>query len=269
MWAFRDLHTQQTLINNTFRERRSLLKSCFPKLDIEDPTIARWDHVKCMEGFPNNLEPIRQFMLEAISQKCEGLMLKLLDSIIPPAAAIESAVKQEETDEDVESEEAEDEGEADDVEVDDAHAKATAEAIDGADTYEKPKRKKTGRRKALLATYEPDKRVESWLKVKRDYGDLGDSIDVVPVGAWHGQGRKASWWSPILLAVYNPETGGYQALCKCISGFTDQFYKDLNVRYAEGSQTCSRSLKTYVDSGLTPDVWWEPSEVIRVVCNYS
>jgi ATP-dependent DNA ligase len=52
------------------------------------------------------------------------------------------------------------------------------------------------------------------LKVKRDYGDLGDSLDVVPVGAWHGQGRKTGWWSPILLAVYNPDTGGFQALCK-------------------------------------------------------
>lgn len=33
-------------------------------------------------------------------------------------------------------------------------------------------------------------------------------------GAWHGQGRKTGWWSPILLAVYDPETGGFQALCK-------------------------------------------------------
>lgn len=52
------------------------------------------------------------------------------------------------------------------------------------------------------------------LKVKRDYGDLGDSLDVVPIGAWHGQGRKAGWWSPILLAVYDPDSERFQALCK-------------------------------------------------------
>lgn len=63
-----------------------------------------------------------------------------------------------------------------------------------------------------------------------------------PIGAWHGQGRKAGWWSPLLLALYDPETGGFQAVCKwcadcyflravilrqerSISGFTDQFYK--------------------------------------------
>jgi DNA ligase-1 len=31
----------------------------------------------------------------------------------------------------------------------------------------------------------------SWLKLKRDYLEgLADSLDLVPIGAWHGQGRK-------------------------------------------------------------------------------
>ena len=47
-------------------------------------------------------------------------------------------------------------------------------------------------------------------QVKKDYlDDLGDSLDLVPIGAWHGQGRKASWWSPFLLAVYDEEAGGF------------------------------------------------------------
>jgi DNA ligase-1 len=47
---------------------------------------------------------------------------------------------------------------------------------------------------------------------------VGDSIDLVPIGAWHGNGRKAAWWSPILLGVYDPERGILVALCKCMSG---------------------------------------------------
>ncbi|CAI6007100.1 unnamed protein product [Closterium sp. NIES-65] len=42
--------------------------------------------------------------------------------------------------------------------------------------------------------YFPNKRSDSWLKVKRDYvAGLGDSLDLVPIGAWHGNGRKAGW----------------------------------------------------------------------------
>lgn len=106
-----------------------------------------------MEGFPNNLEPVRQFMLEAISQKCEGLMLKLLDSVVPPAGADE--VKAEG------GEEEELEGQD---EVDQEGGDDTVEEAENED--EKPEvgeTKKGGRRKALLATYEPDKRVESWV----------------------------------------------------------------------------------------------------------
>lgn len=67
------------------------------------------------------------------------------------------------------------------------------------------------------AGYSASKRCDSWLKVqtyfsteevfgvlvlcshhcsqvKRDYVEgLGDSLDLVPIGAWYGNGRKAGW----------------------------------------------------------------------------
>jgi len=57
------------------------------------------------------------------------------------------------------------------------------------------------------------------------------------VAGWHGQGRKARFWSPILLAVRNEETGSLEAVCKCISGFTDSFYKANKEFYNKESGT--------------------------------
>ena len=65
----------------------------------------------------------------------------------------------------------------------------------------------------------PDKRTSAWLKLKKDYViGLGDSLDLVPIGAWHGNGRKAQWWSPILLAVWDPDAEKLVAVYKCMSG---------------------------------------------------
>lgn len=110
-----------------------------------------------MEGTPSNLEPIRQFMLEAISEKCEGLMLKLLDSAAPD---VETKIEDDLTDDGENGTEELDGLEEEKPALDDDDQEAGAEG-EGDDEV-KPGKK--GRRKALLATYEPDKRVESWVR---------------------------------------------------------------------------------------------------------
>jgi DNA ligase-1 len=89
--------------------------------------------------------------------------------------------------------------------------------------------------------------------VKKDYADGSDSMDLVPIGAWHGNGRKAGWWSPILLACRNEEDRVLQAVCKCISGFTDAFYKDLNIRYAVDGENTTYEKPWEYESALTPE----------------
>ena len=120
--------------------------------------------------------------------------------------------------------------------------------------------KKGGRRKALLSTYEPDKRLDSWLKVKKDYNTTADTIDLIPVGGWHGQGRKSKWWSPILLAARNPETGSLEAVTKCMSGFTDAFYKANREVYDYGTDNII-SRPSYVEYVGEPAVWFRAHEV--------
>ncbi|THU95401.1 ATP-dependent DNA ligase [Dendrothele bispora CBS 962.96] len=124
------------------------------------------------------------------------------------------------------------------------------------------------RSKPLRAVYDADKRTNAWMKLKKDYvTGLGDSLDLVPIGAWYGNGRKARWWSPILLGVWDPQKGYVVGVCKCMSGFSDNFYKALSDRYklTEDSETCSKTARWECETGgLRPDVYFKPQEVWEI-----
>ncbi|CAN7053391.1 unnamed protein product [Brassica rapa subsp. trilocularis] len=110
------------------------------------------------------------------------------------------------------------------------------------------------------AGYCPTKRSDSWLKVKRDYVDgLGDTLDLVPIGAWHGNGRKAGWYSPFLMACYNPETEEFQSVCRVMSGFSDAFYIEMKEFYSEDK--ILEKKPPYYRTGETPDMWF-PAGVV-------
>eukprot|EP00898_Chlorokybus_atmophyticus_P005360 jgi/Chlat1/5825/Chrsp4S06177 len=91
------------------------------------------------------------------------------------------------------------------------------------------------------SSYEPSKRSDRWLKVKRDYvSGLHDTLDLVPIGAWWGNGRKAGWFSPFLVAVWDPDKEEYQSLCRVMSGFSDAFYQ--KVLHSITRSDCSTGL---------------------------
>ena len=65
--------------------------------------------------------------------------------------------------------------------------------------------------------------------MSRDYcEELRDSLDLVPIGAWYGNGRKTGWFSPFLLAAWDPEAERFQSVCRCMSGFSDTFYTEVS-----------------------------------------
>jgi len=109
-----------------------------------------------------------------------------------------------------------------------------AQLLDSGEIVESSDEKRNkSRRKPLPATYEPDKRTTSWLKLKKDYvTGVGDTLDIIPIGAWHGNGRKVQWWSPILLALWDPDIGQPVAICKCMSGTVFAFgqFRDIGLR---------------------------------------
>ncbi|KAI0397559.1 ATP-dependent DNA ligase [Xylariaceae sp. FL0594] len=263
----------QPLLDRPFRERRSLLRSLF----VEIPNRFTW--VRSMDATSQDSEAVLDFFKQATDSKCEGIMVKILDNL--PNLPLPDTTLTETGDKNLA---AMDQEQAEDPAKGKSKEKTT------------PTRTNT-RRKPLLATYEPDKRLESWLKVKKDYSASFDTLDLIPVAAWHGQGRKAKWWSPILLAVRNEATGSLEAVCKCMSGFTDAFYKANRRFYDDGSgddpepgnadmeeqkeeevdhvdeeeedeEGATRKYKnirktkpSFVEYAGHPDVWFEPQEV--------
>ncbi|KAL0343398.1 UNVERIFIED_CONTAM: DNA ligase 6 [Sesamum angustifolium] len=113
------------------------------------------------------------------------------------------------------------------------------------------------------AGYTPSKRSDAWLKVKRDYVEgLSDSLDLVPIGAWHGNGRKAGWFSPFLMACYNPDTEDFQSVCRVMSGFSDVFYTEMK-EFFSGDRVLSKRPPYYKTSEM-PDMWFSPELVWEI-----
>merc|ERR1711870_84973 len=114
------------------------------------------------------------------------------------------------------------------------------------------------------ATYEPSKRSLNWLKLKKDYLDgMADSIDVVPIGAFYGKGKRTGAYGAFLLAIYNAEDEEFQTVCKAGTGFSDEdlvthyeFFKDHILPNAESNYNVTDKIK--------PDVWLEACQVWEI-----
>jgi len=114
------------------------------------------------------------------------------------------------------------------------------------------------------ASYEPSKRSLNWLKLKKDYlENLGDSIDVVPIGAWYGKGKRTGKYGAFLLAVYDQENEEFQTVCKAGTGFSDKDLEDHFAFFKEHLSSGPESNYNVHDS-LKPDVWFEPCQVWEI-----
>ena len=143
--------------------------------------------------------------------------------------------------------------------------------------------------KDLHSTYNPSKRSSKWLKLKNDYIDgFGDTLDLVPIGAWKGKGKRNEVYGSFLCASYNPENDQYETVCKIGTGFTDDLLKsiydsfevlvnDADDQHDDQEEKNEEDLQTQTNSTIPenysfhessstpiPDVWFKPSVVWEI-----
>ncbi|KAF2856194.1 DNA ligase 1 [Plenodomus tracheiphilus IPT5] len=114
--------------------------------------------------------------------------------------------------------------------------------------------------------YEPSKRSQNWLKVKKDYlAGVGDSLDLVVLGAYYGRGKRTSWYGAFLLACYNPGTEKYETVCNIGTGFSEAILETLHKTLSEIVIDRPKPFYTHSSGNKDqPDVWFEPRHVWEV-----
>ena len=77
--------------------------------------------------------------------------------------------------------------------------------------------------------YMPGQRNFNWLKLKKDYLDtsLGDSIDLVVLGAQYGKGKRAGIYGSFLLGCYNDDSETYESVTMTGGGLKDSDLEDV------------------------------------------
>ncbi len=119
--------------------------------------------------------------------------------------------------------------------------------------------------KILDAPYRAGIRGGSWLKLKREYrNELGDSLDLVVIGAYFGKGRRTGRYGTLLLATYNEEKDNFPSICKVGTGFTDE---SLDQLYQILSNKVILKKNPRVESDMEADVWFEPELVLEIVAS--
>ena len=119
--------------------------------------------------------------------------------------------------------------------------------------------------KHLDSIYRAGIRGSNWLKLKREYqNELGDSLDLVVVGAFFGKGRRTGKYGTLLLSTYNDEEDIFPSICKVGTGFTDE---SLDQLYQILSPKVTLKKNPRIVSEMEADVWFEPELVIEIVAS--
>ncbi|OQR89169.1 DNA ligase [Thraustotheca clavata] len=129
--------------------------------------------------------------------------------------------------------------------------------------------------KSIGERYSAGARTHTWLKIKGDYLNtspetssgifLPDTLDLVPIAAYRGKGRRANVFGSFLMACFNPSTNTFETVGNVGSGFTDDQLEAISAEIND--QILSTKPLEYVASELPsvqPDVWLSPTNVWEI-----
>lgn len=116
--------------------------------------------------------------------------------------------------------------------------------------------------------YKPGTRNFDWIKLKANtQSHLVDTVDVIVMGYFHGQGTRAKYgFGSLLTGLYNPEDGKIYSVAKVGSGFTDAQAPEI-LADMQKSMIGAQPPEYVVTSTLIPDVWLRPDIVMEVIAD--
>ena len=87
----------------------------------------------------------------------------------------------------------------------------------------------------------------------------------MPIGAFHGKGKRTGTFGAYLLACYAPDAEEFQTVCKIGTGFSDEQLAAFTAAAQPHIVGSGRKPREYrVGDSLTPDVWLDAKLVWEV-----
>lgn len=115
--------------------------------------------------------------------------------------------------------------------------------------------------KDIDSTYRAGSRGFNWIKYKKSYNSLTDTIDAVIVGGFYGQGKRSDKGiGALLMAIYDDSTDKYYTIAKLGSGLTDDILTELSTKLNSLKLPTINNLVT----NLKPDFYVNPKIVVEI-----
>ena len=116
------------------------------------------------------------------------------------------------------------------------------------------------------SSYEPAKRTFKWLKLKKDYIEkegIGDSLDLVVIGANRGEGKRAGKYGSFLVASFNHDLMIYEACCLVGTGLSDLQLAEFKEKFDK--LVVNTMPEEYVmEKNAMAQIWFKPEVVWEI-----